>query len=38
MSVCVSARNSSATIGRILAEFDIWGFIENPVEKIQVPL
>jgi hypothetical protein len=38
MSVRLSAWNNSAPTGRISMKFDIWGFFENLLRKIQVLL
>ena len=33
LSVCLSARNTSDTTGRIFMKFDIWGFMGKSVQK-----
>ena len=35
MSVCPSARNNSASTGRIFTKFDIWVFLENLSRKFK---
>ena len=36
LSVCLTARNNSASIARIFMQFDIWVFFSKSLTKIQV--
>ena len=38
LSVCLPARDNSASTGWVFMKFDIWAFFEKTVEKIQVSL